>query len=249
LARSSEVFVVPFAITVAALLLPAGRLLSQPVPDGGGPVYQRQASFDGPGSVGPGPGNANPGMRPSGPGPNTGGQGPNFGGPGSNFGGGGGYRNGNFPNQNQISGSYFTRPYPYHLDYYKMRYGGSYAPYYGNLYGPSYSYYPPQYNGDYGSGNGGPNAGSGAQNNSPSGYPPYASSSDGHWAWCWVPGQSDAPAGATGAVEYPASTSPEGAVLPEGAADRSGGPAITAPANSATANNATTISPSSAPKH
>lgn len=40
------------------------------------------------------------------------------------------------------SGSYFQRPYPYHLDYYRMRYGGSYAPYYGNLYGPPQVYAP-----------------------------------------------------------------------------------------------------------
>jgi hypothetical protein len=31
---------------------------------------------------------------------------------------------------------YYQRPYPYHLDYYRMRYGGSYEPYAGNLYGP-----------------------------------------------------------------------------------------------------------------
>ncbi|WP_145249105.1 hypothetical protein [Aeoliella mucimassa] len=36
----------------------------------------------------------------------------------------------------QMSGGYFQRPYPYHLDYYRMRWGGSYAPYFGNLYGP-----------------------------------------------------------------------------------------------------------------
>ena len=36
----------------------------------------------------------------------------------------------------------FQRPYPYHLDYYRMRYGGSYAPYFGNLYGPSQVYAP-----------------------------------------------------------------------------------------------------------
>ena len=35
----------------------------------------------------------------------------------------------------QVSSAWFQRPYPYHLDYYKMRYGGSYAPYFGNLYG------------------------------------------------------------------------------------------------------------------
>ena len=28
----------------------------------------------------------------------------------------------------QVSSAWFQRPYPYHLDYYKMRYGGSYAP-------------------------------------------------------------------------------------------------------------------------
>jgi hypothetical protein len=31
---------------------------------------------------------------------------------------------------------YYSRPYPYHLDYYRMRYQGSYEPYAGNLYGP-----------------------------------------------------------------------------------------------------------------
>jgi hypothetical protein len=36
----------------------------------------------------------------------------------------------------QVSAGWFQRPYPYHLDYYRMRYGGSYAPYFGNLYGP-----------------------------------------------------------------------------------------------------------------
>lgn len=29
----------------------------------------------------------------------------------------------------------FQRPYPYHLDYYKQRFGGGYEPYFGNLYG------------------------------------------------------------------------------------------------------------------
>lgn len=29
----------------------------------------------------------------------------------------------------------FQRPYPYHLDYYRQRYGGGYEPYFGNLYG------------------------------------------------------------------------------------------------------------------
>lgn len=36
----------------------------------------------------------------------------------------------------QFAGGSFTRPYPYHLDYYRMRWGGSYAPYFGNIYGP-----------------------------------------------------------------------------------------------------------------
>lgn len=36
----------------------------------------------------------------------------------------------------QVAAGGFTRPYPYHLDYYKQRYGGSYEPYAGNLYGP-----------------------------------------------------------------------------------------------------------------
>jgi len=35
----------------------------------------------------------------------------------------------------QSTSAWFQRPYPYHLDYYKMRWGGSYAPYFGNLYG------------------------------------------------------------------------------------------------------------------
>ena len=56
----------------------------------------------------------------------------------------------------QVSSGWFQRPYPYHLDYYKMRYGGSYAPYFGNLYGPPQvvtapPYYGPYYGGyDYG---------------------------------------------------------------------------------------------------
>lgn len=46
----------------------------------------------------------------------------------------------------QVSAGWFQRPYPYHLDYYKMRYGGSYAPYFGNLYGtPQVVNYPPYY--------------------------------------------------------------------------------------------------------
>jgi hypothetical protein len=53
-----------------------------------------------------------------------------------------------------VSSGWFQRPYPYHLDYYKMRYGGSYAPYFGNLYGPPQvvtapPYYGPYYGGGY----------------------------------------------------------------------------------------------------
>jgi hypothetical protein len=36
----------------------------------------------------------------------------------------------------QVSAGSFQRPYPFHLDYYRMKWGGSYAPYFGNLYGP-----------------------------------------------------------------------------------------------------------------
>lgn len=52
-----------------------------------------------------------------------------------------------------VSAGWFQRPYPYHLDYYRMRYGGSYAPYFGNLYGPPQvaPYYGPYYGG-YGGG-------------------------------------------------------------------------------------------------
>src|SRR5262245_49145071 len=60
-----------------------------------------------------------------------------------------------FPNVQAFN---FTRPYPYHLDYYKMKWGGSYAPYFGNLYGPPQvvtapPYYGPYY-GNWGYGNG-----------------------------------------------------------------------------------------------
>jgi hypothetical protein len=50
----------------------------------------------------------------------------------------------------QVNAGSFQRPYPYHLDYYRMKYGGSYAPYFGNLYGPpNYYYYSQPYYGDY----------------------------------------------------------------------------------------------------
>jgi hypothetical protein len=103
----------------------------------------------------------------------------------------------------QFSGSYFTRPYPYHLDYYRMRYGGSYAPYYGNLYGQSNSFYPAQYNGDFG-----PNYFFGQNNPGPNdanyGTPPTNSDSGnggGHWRWCWVP-YTDNPTYDTGPPVY-----------------------------------------------
>ncbi len=48
---------------------------------------------------------------------------------------------------NEPTGSYYggeyQRSYPYHLDYYKMRYGGSYKPYNSNLYvRPPVNFYP-----------------------------------------------------------------------------------------------------------
>jgi hypothetical protein len=50
-----------------------------------------------------------------------------------------------------VSAGWFQRPYPYHLDFYRMRYGGSYAPYFGNLYGtPQVVNYPPYYGPYYG---------------------------------------------------------------------------------------------------
>lgn len=55
-----------------------------------------------------------------------------------------------------VVANHFQRPYPYHLDYYRMRYGGSYAPYFGNMYGvpqvvaPFYGYPPVPYGAHYG---------------------------------------------------------------------------------------------------
>jgi hypothetical protein len=49
----------------------------------------------------------------------------------------------------QVNAGWFQRPYPYHLDYYRMRYGGSYAPYFGNLYGPPQVVTAPPYYGPY----------------------------------------------------------------------------------------------------
>ncbi len=61
---------------------------------------------------------------------------------GSHWRGGASYR---YPMQTQ----WLQRPYPYHLDYYKVRYGGSYAPYFGNLYGPPTYLGPGYYGGAY----------------------------------------------------------------------------------------------------
>jgi hypothetical protein len=49
----------------------------------------------------------------------------------------------------RIESGWFQRPYPYHLDYYKMRYHGSYEPYFGNLYGPPEVVTAPPYYGPY----------------------------------------------------------------------------------------------------
>jgi hypothetical protein len=56
--------------------------------------------------------------------------------------------------QPQVSSGWFQRPYPYHLDYYKMRYGGSYEPYFGNLYGPPIIVSPFPFFGGFGYGGG-----------------------------------------------------------------------------------------------
>jgi hypothetical protein len=48
-----------------------------------------------------------------------------------------------------VNSGWFQRPYPYHLDYYRMKWGGSYAPYFGNLYGPPQVVTAPPYYGPY----------------------------------------------------------------------------------------------------
>lgn len=78
------------------------------------------------------------------------------------------------------SSGWFQRPYPYHLDYYKMRWGGSYAPYFGNLYGTPFGT-PQVVGGGWGQGAGG----WGAANVGPPGYewldePPAGISQDGN---------------------------------------------------------------------
>jgi hypothetical protein len=55
-----------------------------------------------------------------------------------------------------VNAGWFQRPYPYHLDYYRMRYGGSYAPYFGNLYGSPQIVTAPPYYGPYYGGFGSP---------------------------------------------------------------------------------------------
>lgn len=72
-----------------------------------------------------------------------------------------------------VQSGWFTRPYPYHLDYYKMKYGGSYAPYFGNLYGPPQVVTAPPYYGPYYGGWGWPEGFGGADGvpADPSGYP------------------------------------------------------------------------------
>ena len=44
--------------------------------------------------------------------------------------------------QGSYNDGWFQRPYPYHLDYYRMKYNGSYEPYFGNLYGPPINVFP-----------------------------------------------------------------------------------------------------------
>jgi hypothetical protein len=58
-----------------------------------------------------------------------------------------------------VQSGWFQRPYPYHLDFYKMKYGGSYAPYFGNLYGPPQVVTAPPYYGPYYGGGGAENGG------------------------------------------------------------------------------------------
>jgi hypothetical protein len=112
-----------FAIALAASacgFAPAEEVGNAPTNRGGGPVYQRHA----------------------------------YGGPSPHENWRGGWGNSPHPNvtqqnQLQINAGSFQRPYPYHLDYYRMRYGGSYAPYFGNLYGPPQVVTAPPYYGPY----------------------------------------------------------------------------------------------------
>lgn len=51
------------------------------------------------------------------------------------------------PQAPRVESGTFQRPYPYHLDYYKQKFGGSYDPYFGNLYGPQPVIVTPPYGG------------------------------------------------------------------------------------------------------
>jgi hypothetical protein len=87
----------------------------------------------------------------------------------------------------QVNANWFQRPYPYHLDYYRMRYGGSYAPYFGNLYGPPQVVTAPPYFGPYGQFYGGFGGGFGGD-----GLPPQ-NSAGSYWpgpGWCPCPTES-----------------------------------------------------------
>jgi len=85
------------------------------------------------------------------------------------------------------------------LDYYKMKYGGSYAPYFGNLYGTPFGT-PQVVNGGWGFGAGdwGPNGG---------GYPP----PQGYEWMDGVPYAYGNPPGATAEQPAPDSTNQNGA--------------------------------------
>jgi hypothetical protein len=96
----------------------------------------------------------------------------------------------------QVTAGWFQRPYPYHLDYYRMRYGGSYAPYFGNLYGPPQVVTAPPYYGPYYGGYDAPN-----------GFYPPAYQDDA------APGETILPSGAT---PMPSSESGDGATSPAG---------------------------------
>lgn len=86
----------------------------------------------------------------------------------------------------QINAGWFQRPYPYHLDYYRMRYGGSYAPYFGNLYGPPKVVTAPPYYGPYYNGGGYGGFGyNGFGNDGPAGYGyPAANGQSPFWCPC-----------------------------------------------------------------
>jgi hypothetical protein len=195
LARSSPVWTHRLLLTLvatSAVVLFAATASAQPMQGG-----QMQ------GGPGGGPNNGGPGRPGNGGG--WGNQSGNRNNGWNNWNGRGrrgrGFNNGFFPQQ--FSGSFFTRPYPYHLDYYRMRWGGSYAPYYGNLYGQSNSFYPSQYNGDFGPNYffGQNNSGSNDPNYDPNSGPPTTSdppptmgdpsysnnNAGGEWRWCWIP--------------------------------------------------------------